>query len=85
MQNEFSELFERVERAINCALLDDKNLWTSARCAEYLGYSTRYFKRAIAVLPDFPAPILLPTGDAGRGERYEPKEVKEWARKFKSS
>lgn len=77
-----NDFFEEVKEAIQAALLDDKNLWTSARCAAYLGYSTRYFKRAIATLKGFPAPIILPTAGRGGDERYEPKEVKEWARRY---
>lgn len=44
-------------------------------------YSPRYFKRSIATLKGFPAPIVLPTAARGGDERYEPKEVKEWARR----
>ena len=46
-----------------------------------MGYSPRYFKRSIATLKGFPAPIVLPTAARGGDERYEPKEVKEWARR----
>lgn len=79
---EIAEFFEEIRAAVQGALLDDKNLWTSARAAAYLGYSARYFRRAIAPLKGFPAPIVLPVAGGG-GERYDPQEIKAWARRFK--
>ena len=77
----FKELAEEVRQAAQEAFFDDRNLWTISRTAAYLGYSPRYFKRSIATLKGFPAPIVLPTAARGGGERYEPREVKEWARR----
>lgn len=77
----FRELAEEVRQAAQEAFFDDRNLWTISRTASYLGYSPRYFKRSIATLKGFPAPIVLPTAARGGDERYEPREVKEWARR----
>lgn len=81
-KNQLDDMLEAVKQAIQESLLDEKNLWTNARCAAYLGYSPRYFKRSIATLKGFPAPIVLPTVGGGGGERYDPREVKEWAKRF---
>lgn len=82
LREDFKEMLAAVQQAIQESLLDEKNLWTNARCAAYLGYSPRYFKRSIATLKGFPAPIVLPTAEKGGDERYDPKEVKAWAKRF---
>ena len=74
-------LRKRCGRRRKRRFFDDRNLWTISRTAAYLGYSPRYFKRSIATLKGFPEPIVLPTAARGGDERYEPKEVKEWARR----
>ncbi|QMT34816.1 hypothetical protein [Neisseria wadsworthii] len=79
----FNELLEGLKQAVMSSMMDDKNLWTSERCATYLGYSVRYFRRSIATLKGFPNPIILPTAAARGGERWEPKEVKAWAERFR--
>lgn len=54
-------------------------LWTADDVAEYLSVCRRQVVNRYAKLPDFPAPIQLPT-PTGRGElRWPRKSIIEWA------
>ena len=59
-------------------------LWDVEHVAAYFCRSPSYVKEEIACLPDFPAPIRLPTGKRNRGHAlYEASEVIAWAKQFK--
>ncbi len=50
----------------------NEELWTAAQVADYLGYSTGYFNRAISKEPDFPRELRT-------GRRWLRSEVIKWA------
>ena len=84
MNTELKLLISEVKEAVQTSLLDEKNLWDSNRVAQYHGYSTPYFKRAIATLTGFPKPIIMPVRGNGGRERYEPKDIKQWAKRYQA-
>lgn len=63
----------------------EDDLWNAARCAKFFGgVSPEHFLYRIRPLPDFPTPIVLPTGRKGSHPLWVPKEVREWAHSYKN-
>jgi predicted DNA-binding transcriptional regulator AlpA len=56
----------------------DKPLWTWAELGEYLGLK-RSAVKALVRTTDIPR--LYPTGLGGKGERFDPDEVRAWVHK----
>ncbi|WP_028451886.1 hypothetical protein [Chitinilyticum aquatile] len=62
----------------------EKQLWSGAACAEYLGVSTAHFQQRIAPLSHFPAAIELPTATGKNNQRrWKMVEVIRWAESLK--
>lgn len=76
-----TESIEAIADALARKLSGTSNdkLWTADDVAEYLSVCRRQVVNRYAKLPDFPAPIQLPT-PTGRGElRWPRKSIVEWA------
>lgn len=77
-------MIDDLARRIASRMADDA-LWDSADVAAYLRVTERYASEFYAALPSFPRAIRPPARE-GRGRpRWEAKEVKAWAKKFKDS
>lgn len=59
-------------------------LWNSEDCASFFRRSVDRFLTDIRSLPDFPPPIILPTGKARQSRPlWEPDDVRQFARNYK--
>lgn len=61
----------------------DSRLWDVHDIADYLKYSTKTVQNRIINIQGFPQPINLPTTDNGGYDRWEPAEIKAWAKRHK--
>lgn len=50
------------------------DLWTADECADYLGFTTRYFKDKVSRRPDFPKP-----NKKFYGVNWVRRDVEKWA------
>lgn len=75
-------IIERLDRLIQLQAdaLDDRRLWSADDVGRYLGKSARFVLERAACRPDFPASIRI----MGGHRRWEPAEVKTWARRQRS-
>lgn len=75
-------IIERLDRliALQADALDDHRLWSAADIGRYVGKSARFILERAACRPDFPTSIRI----LGGHRRWEPSEIKAWARRHKS-
>lgn len=73
-----------VEARLKKYLPNVDTLWDLNQVAEYLQLNAKYVREKIAPRPDFPKAICIQSVDGRRGQpRYEPPEIRAFARSFK--
>ena len=74
-----AELLREIRELLNT---EDSTLWKIADIAEYLNFSISTVQNRFIVRPDFPAPYMF---SELKSKRWEPEEVRNWARSHKST
>lgn len=72
-------------RAEMRAVKRDKELWTLDDIADFLSLSKKTVQNHVVRNPGFPLPSEIPSSADGhsRTKRWEPEEVRRWARMFR--
>lgn len=63
--------------------LSNDTLWDMKAIGRYMRLSVPTIQQRVITKPGFPRAIKLPTTDNGGQRRWEPKEVKAWASRFR--
>lgn len=84
MNTEKEKISELLKTLIN-ASLSDCTLWDMNDIAHYMRLSKSSVQQRIITTSGFPKAIRLPTTDNGGQRRWQPKEVKAWAARFKEA
>ncbi|WP_334032744.1 hypothetical protein [Burkholderia gladioli] len=73
------QIVSELERRLKVTVPLENALWSTKEIGEYLLRPTQSVRERVVVLPGFPAPIRLPSGEHGRSfPRWKAVEVIAW-------
>lgn len=73
----------KLEKLLERSMLSDNTLWDMNDIAAYMRLSKSTVQQRVINITGFPRAIKLPTTDNGGQRRWQPNEVKAWAKRYR--
>lgn len=80
MSTETEEITDLLKKLVDVRTLDSR-LWDTADVAAYLKLNPAHVRRSILTRGDFPKPMDIPGSGAEPITRYDPEDVRDWAKR----